>query len=141
MQKVLICLEYNTYADYVAKKGVLLAKKLNADISIIHLLNTSLLSKNGAAPQEVIETAKLERRNFFHELINKHNCSASVYIIEGNSGKMIIEKANKINAGIIVLGVYHRIKKKRVLMKSLAKEVVGHSALPVLIISKGKNIA
>src|ERR1700752_3035851 len=135
IKKILICLDNNAYSESVAKRGILLAKKMNADISILYPINTNGLSNGSYLPEDAVEAIKTKIRKSARGIISKYNCAASVFIIEGNTIENILEKAIDINAALIVLGVQHRIKSKRTSLQNLAKEVLNRSEIPVLIVS------
>ena len=135
MKNILICLEDNSRSVKVAEKGILLARELNASISLLHIIDESSFSDDDELVRDFITFRRRKIKNFVQKLIKKFDVAVFAYIEEGNSEKIIIDKANSINPEVIVFGTYHRNESKKLFREYLVRELINYSEFPVLIIS------
>jgi nucleotide-binding universal stress UspA family protein len=124
MKNILIWIEDNPFSMEVANKGILLAKSLGAQISLLYIIEKSISGKEYKA-KEAHATALMEG------ILTKFKCSALIYIEQGNPDIKIMEKARILNTDIIVLGIEVKTGKKT---ESVGEQIIKHSEIPVLSI-------
>ncbi len=150
MKKVLIALDYDPSSEKVAKKGYALAKKMGAEVVIMHVLakleyyssvGYSQISgfnetmNMGAFQTDTMKGLKEAAQNFLDRtkaLLNDENIKT--LLKEGDSADSILETAKNIDADIIVLGTHSRKWLENILMGSVAESVLKQSTLPLFII-------
>lgn len=129
-RKVLICLDTSAHAYKVADQGIRFARKFNAQVSILHVVNV-----RAAAPDErarmSIEKKKIKARKFIAKILYTFACAALLHVEEGDPADVIIEKAAALQADVIVLGNRER---KRVSRKSVMSEVARRSNASILTV-------
>lgn len=136
MKTILISIDDSPYSTKAAKTGVLLAKKLNAKIVLIHVVdNGFIMSDGGYTPSDMIRSMKDEAKTFLKKIQETFSCQDALTFIEvGKPSNEILKTANAVEADVIVLGTHGRTGLTRVLMGSVAEDIVRHSKIPVLVV-------
>jgi nucleotide-binding universal stress UspA family protein len=147
MKKICIALDTTPSAQKVAELGYAYAKALNAEVTLVHVVNdvsyytmnydpimgyAGFLTSNTL---ELVEGLKNEAEKFLISSV-KHldNTSIKTAVLEGSSADAILEFANNWKADLIVMGTHSRSGLANLLMGSIAVDVVKHSEIPILII-------
>jgi len=127
-----------------------LAEKLNAELLVLHVevpiervaaIPVDPLSGVGAlAPYALFDPAVLReieeaRQHAFEEFIRKHfTRPIRPALKEGDPAEVILKDAEEQNVDMIVLGHRHRPWLEKVLLGSVAEEVVKRSTRPTLLV-------
>jgi nucleotide-binding universal stress UspA family protein len=130
IKKVLICVDTNAHSFKVADKGIVFARKLNAQISILHVISSRSLAGD---PREraLAEKKKNKARKFIAKILYTFACAALIHIEEGEASDKILEKAASLEADIIILGNRTR---KRASAKNIVNETIRRAECSVLTI-------
>jgi nucleotide-binding universal stress UspA family protein len=150
MKKVLIALDYNSTAQKVAEQGYALAKSMNAQITLLHVISDAayyssdiyspLMGYDSFTDIKFIETASVEElREAALDYLDKsqqhlNDTTIQTAVKEGDFGEQILETATEINADIIVMGTHSRRGLEKILVGSVAEKVLRHSTIPLFII-------
>ena len=150
MKKVLIAIDYNPTAQKIAETGYSLAKSMNAEITLLHVVAdftyyssldySPIMGFDSFSTMGMVQTntvAELEKAALeYLEKTKKHLDDASIKTLvrDGDSGEAIIEAANELKADVIVLGSHSRRGLDKILMGSVAEKVLRHSKTPLFII-------
>jgi nucleotide-binding universal stress UspA family protein len=150
MKKVLIAIDYNPTAQKIAETGYSLAKSMNAEITLMHVvadytyyssLNYSpIMGFDSFSTMGMVQTntvVELEKAaQEYLEKTKNHlgDTSIKTLVKDGDSGDAIIEAANDLKADVIVLGSHSRKGLDKILMGSVAEKVLRHSKVPLFII-------
>jgi len=145
MKKVLIAIDYDQTAKKVAEKGFSLAKAMNAEITLLHVISKPVLyysSYMATVPLQINNVSELNAiaQNFLDK--TKHDLrgeTIQTMVKEGDTAESILESAKKMNADIIVMGTHSRKWLENILMGSVAENVLKHSTLPLFIIPTKKE--
>ena len=156
MKKILIALDYNPSAQKIAEAGYDLAKSMNAEVVLLHVMAEAIYYpayeyspimgfNNFIGPEVLPQTTADELKKNAAEFLEKskellQDTSIQTIIKEGEVPKTIIETATETGAAIIVLGSHSRHGLDKILTGSIAEKVLHHSALPLFIIPT-KDIA
>lgn len=150
MKKVLIAIDYNSTALNIAEKGVELARSMNAQIVLLHvvadytyyssldyspILGFDTFSNLGTIQTNTV--LQLQDAAFqYLEKCKEHLSDSSIKTLvkDGDSGDAIIEAANNLQADVIVLGSHSRKGLDKILMGSVAEKVLRQSKIPLFII-------
>ena len=155
MKKVLIALDYDPSAQTVAEEGYKMAKAMNAQVVLLHVVSDAtyysslnyspIMGFDSFSNLDVIQTeAVVELQNAAKEYLDKsrqHLGDSSIEIISrgGDFGDSIIDVATEINADVIVMGTHSRRGLEKILMGSVAEKVLRRSAVPMFIIPTKKE--
>ena len=150
MKKVLIAIDYNPTAQKIAETGYSLAKSMNAEITLLHVVAdftyyssldySPIMGFDSFSTMGMVQTntvAELEKAALeYLEKTKKHLDDASIKTLvrDGDSGDAIIEAANELKADVIVLGSHSRRGLDKILMGSVAEKVLRHSKTPLFVI-------
>lgn len=150
MKKILIALDYNPTAERIAKTGYEMAKSMNAEVTLLHviadytyyssldyspIMGFDQFSNLGAVQMDSVT----ELENAASEYLEKTKTflgdpSIKILVKDGDSGDAIIEAAKNLGVDIIVLGSHSRRGLDKILMGSVAEKVLRRSKIPLFII-------
>jgi len=155
MKKILIAIDYNPTAKIIADSGFGLAKSMNAEIILLHVVAdytyyssfdySPVLGFDSFSNLGAIQTNTfIELQNAAKDYLEKIKSqlgddSIQTLIKEGDTGDAILEAANDSNADIIVMGTHGRRGLDKILMGSVAEKVMRHSKVPLFIIPSKEN--
>lgn len=150
MKKILVAIDYNPTAQGIAERGYELAKSMNAEIILLHVVAdytyyssldySPIMGFDTFSNLGVVQTnTVIELQNAADEYLQKckkhlGDPSIKTLVKDGDSGDAIIEAANNLKADVIVLGSHSRKGLDKILMGSVAEKVLRHSKVPLFII-------
>lgn len=155
MKHVLIALDYNPSARLIAETGYEIARAMGAHITLVHVVSDATyysslnyspimgfdsFSNMDVVQNAAVEDLKLAAQDYLarsREHLGGHEFITTV-VREGDFSRNIIDLATEINADIIVMGTHSRRGLDKIFMGSVAQDVIGKSAVPVLVIPTGE---
>lgn len=155
IEKVLIALDYDPSANKVAESGFSMAKAMNAEVVLLHVIVDPVFYSSadfspitgfgdymGLVPMQFdnIDGVKDAAQQFL-EKIKKHlgDEAITTRIGDGDMAVTIVDTAKSLHADVIVMGSHSRKWLENIVMGSVAQEVLRHSTLPVFIIPVRKT--
>lgn len=150
MKKILIALDYDPTAQKVAETGFSLAKSLNAEVVLLHVINDAAnYDSPGHSPimgytgyvdvsptvlqsAEGLKNASLQYLEKTKQYLGDENIQTLVQ--EGDFAKTILKNAEEIHADIIVLGSHSQKWLENILVGSVTESVIKDSSIPLLIV-------
>ena len=156
MKKILIALDYNPTAQKIAETGFSLAKAMNAQVVLLHVIADPVYySSAGYSPimgfggyvdidilhPNISEELKKESQRFLNnskEYLGE--LSIQTLIKEGNVPDSIIEVSKEENIDIIVMGSHSRKWLEQIVMGSITERVLNQSSIPLYIIPTKKSL-
>ncbi len=153
MKKVLIGLDYNPRSEIVANQGYALAKKLGAEVCLIHVLADvsyygvnypNFMGYEGYNEMQVDLNVYSELREVaknFLETAAQHLGDPMVrtYLAEGPTSTAILDYAKRWKADLIVLGTHSHSVLEKVLMGTTASRILERTEIPVYLIPVKKE--
>lgn len=135
--KILIAVDSERAAAHAADIGAELASLLGAQVALVHsvALPVSYAPRDTAEIQEVIGKAIRDGERLlrsFHQHVKLPDATAD-YVECGTPAACIVEVAKRWPADLIVMGSHGRGGVQRMLLGSVAEEVMRHAPCPVLI--------
>lgn len=150
VKKVLIALDYARSATEVADTGFSIAKAMNGEVILLHVMeDAAYYSTPGYVPivgfsnfshtdfLEMIDVEGLKKAGMhFMEKMKHHLGEESIQTVieEGDIADRIIKTAHQLNADIIVIGSRSRNWLEKVFIGSTAVKVLDHTPVPLLVI-------
>lgn len=150
MKNVLIALDYDPPAQKIAESGFALAKAMGAHIILLHVvaepvyyssLNYSpIMGYDGFSNLDIVQVATEEElKKAAKDYLEKSkeylgDQSIETVIKEGDFAKSILSTALEMKADIIVMGSHGRRGLDKVLLGSVAEQVLHKSTIPLYII-------
>jgi len=149
--RILIGIDDSKYADHAAQYGFDLARKLNATVGIVSIVepipaavtpinDTGFgMPFEGAADinsVELMETQNQAADSLLNRIIAKYGTDMEVtqYTDYGSSADGIVNCSATFGANLIIIGTHKRSGFDRLLMGSVAEDVVRHADVPVMVV-------
>lgn len=155
MKKVLIALDYYPTAQKVAETGYEIARAMNAQVILLHVtsdasyyssLNYSpIMGFGGFNSVDTVQTdngeelAKVAQGYLNKSKRHLGDKKVQTVVKSGALGETILNTASEVEADIIVMGTHSRRGLEKILVGSVAENVLRHSSIPVLIIPTKSN--
>ena len=149
MKKVLIALDYDPTAQIVAETGYEIAKSMKAEALLLHVISDAaqysyvdyspVMGFGGfnlhMAQADTAEKLEIIAQEYLNQS-KRHlgDVTIQTVIRIGDFGETILNTASELNADIIVMGTHSRRGLEKILVGSVAENVLRHSSIPVLII-------
>ena len=150
MKKILIAIDYNPTATSIAESGYSLAKSMNAEVTLLHVvadytyyssldyspvLGFDSFSNLGAIQTNTIVELQNAAQDYLGKIKDQlGDESINTIIKEGDTGDAILSAAAELKADIIVMGTHGRRGLDKILMGSVAEKILRHSKVPMFII-------
>jgi nucleotide-binding universal stress UspA family protein len=149
ISRILIAIEDDKYAEHAAEYGFGLARTYNAEVGLVSIVDPLVFTPAGAdgmtglpvdvpilnAP-ELIKIQSDSAENLIAQTIKKFagDLKVTPFSDYGSKADGIIRCSNEFNADLIIIGTHSRTGLDRLLMGSVAGDVVRHSQIPVLVV-------
>jgi nucleotide-binding universal stress UspA family protein len=155
MKKVLIALDYDPTAQKVAEAGASLAKSMNAEVIMLHVISDPVYYSSGeyspimgftgfmemgpvqSINNDMLKNASLQYLNKSKQHLGDETIQTLVK--EGDFAESILDTAKEINADIIVMGSHSRKWLENIIMGSVTEKVLNHTSIPLFIIPTGQK--
>lgn len=155
MNKILIALDYNPTAQKVAETGFSIAKSMNAEVVLLHIVTdpafyssaeyspimgfTGMVYSSELASDSVEGLKKASMKYLKKSKEHLGDDNIQIIVKEGDFADTILETAKEINADIIVVGSHSQKWLENILMGSVAEEILHKSTIPLFIIPTKKT--
>jgi nucleotide-binding universal stress UspA family protein len=155
MKNVLIALDFDPSAQKVAEAGYALAKTMNAEVTLLHVIldpvnysspgHITVMGFGGYMDPGTIQTdtvaamkkASLQFLDKSREYLGDKTIHTRVG--EGDCADSILKAAKDLHADIIVVGSHSRKWLENIVMGSVSEKVLHHTTIPLLIIPTRKH--
>jgi nucleotide-binding universal stress UspA family protein len=155
IKKVLIALDYNPTAQKVAEAGFSMAKAMNAEIILLHVMSnpayyssaeySPIMGFNGymnvmPLPSDSIAELKKASQHFLDK--SKHHLgdnTIQTLVEEGDCAESILKTAKHLHVDVIVVGSHSRRWLDAILMGSVTEKVLHHTHIPLFIVPTKKH--
>ena len=125
-------------------KGIELAQLSGGTVYVVYVVSTAYLSMDGdyfmgmnpywESIQEAWKTQGQQAVNYVKDLGEMKGINAESVLLEGNPSDELIRYAEKNEMDIIVMGTLGKTGLDRLLLGSVAGNVVRHSKVPVMVV-------
>jgi nucleotide-binding universal stress UspA family protein len=155
IKKVLIALDYNPTAQKVAEVGFSMAKSMNAEVILLHVITdpvfystagySPIMGFNGyvdMSPLQLDSVDGLKHASLQYLDKSKQHLgdkTIKTMVKEGDFAEAILKAAKDLNVDIIIMGSHSRRWLEEVLMGSVTEKVLHHTSIPLFIIPTKKN--
>lgn len=147
-KRILIALDYDPTAQKVSEAGYAIAKALDAEVVLLHVVNQIVnftspdLAYLDISPARMnsIEALTLAAQNFLNKS-KRHlaNPSIETLVKEGEYADTILETSKEHHISMIVMGSHSHRWLEDLVMGSVTQEVLRHSTIPLHIIPTKKR--
>lgn len=154
MKKILIALDFDPAAEKIAETGYELAKSMSAEVILLHVTAEAfyyssqnyspVMGFDGFSNLSVAQPLNFEALNQaardYLEKSKQHLGDDTIQTVvkEGEFSESILETAKEMNVDIIVMGSHGRHGLDKVLLGSVAEQVLHKTDIPLFIIPTKK---
>lgn len=141
LRTILFATDFSESSDHAFGHALALAKKFNARLLILHVINEPVDLRGFYVPhisfdkleQEIEEGAQKMMETFCRTHLRDYdNCET--FIVPGMPYDEVLKKATESGADLIVVGTHGRTGLDHVLFGSTAEKIVRKSPVPVLTV-------
>jgi len=132
MKKVPIALDYDPTAQKVAETGFSLAKSMNAEVILLHVIKGS---SNYATPGHF----PIMGYTGYVDVSHLGDKTIKTLVKEGEVADTILKTAEELHSDIIVLGSHSQKWLENILMGSVTEKVLHDSSIPLFIVPTKKQ--
>lgn len=147
MKNIIIPVDFSKYSEYALETGALLAKKHNATLHVVHMLELSdslITHSDSDNKNEMMFLLALSQKKFepFLDKEYLNGVQVKAMIKHHKVYKEVGELAQEIHADLIIMGSHGLMAHEGLFAGSNAEKMVRNSATPVLTVkSKPENFS
>ena len=145
VKKVLIALDYDETAEKVAIQGFAMAKAMNAEVILLHVISEqpvyySAYTYTREWQVDIIGDLRIAIQKFLDKAKKQLGDESIRTVIEfGDIAYVILGTAADLNADIIVMGSHSRKWVENIILGSQAADVLKKTTIPLYIIPTKKQ--
>jgi nucleotide-binding universal stress UspA family protein len=149
ISKILIAVDESKYAERAAEYGFELAHLSKAEVGLVNIVEPLIVPAAGPdtitgaifeppviSDPELANIQKEASENIIDHTIKRFagDLKVTQFSEYGSTAEGILDCCNQFNADLVVIGTHSRTGFDRLLMGSIAEDVVRHSLVPVLVV-------
>jgi len=148
-KKVLIALDYNPTAQKVAEAGYSLAKAMDAEVALLHIISdpvyyssleySPIMGFSGFMDAGSMQLTAEDLSKASVQFLNKvkhhlHDETIEIVVKGGDFSESILVSAKEMHVDLIVLGTHSRRWLEEVLLGSVTEKILHHTTIPLFIV-------
>jgi len=148
-KKVLIALDYNPTAQKVAEAGYSLAKAMDAEVALLHIISdpvyyssleySPIMGFSGFMDAGSMQLTAEDLSKASVQFLNKvkhhlHDETIEIVVKGGDFSESILASAKEMHVDLIVLGTHSRRWLEEVLLGSVTEKILHHTTIPLFIV-------
>ena len=137
MKKILIAADVSPQTEKVILKGVELANNLNAQYAVVAVTDDSIVLPEGnfATLPELLDNFREQTKSFIKTILDNNDLKPSeVFFESGNPADIVIQTTSRWQADVLVVGTHGRSGLDRLLIGSVAEDIIRQSSVPVFVV-------
>ena len=138
MNHILIALDFSEFSPEVEKVGFSLAQKINANVSLVTIINKFIdyvPLDTGQVFEDQWEGRKQIALKSLEEVKNKHQeVPTEIISFIGDPKEDIIELSIQKHSTFIVMGTHGRTGMSHLMTGSTAEYIIRHSVIPIIVV-------
>jgi nucleotide-binding universal stress UspA family protein len=149
IQKILIAVDDSRYADHAAEFGFEMARLCSAEVGLVNIIEPIIVPPAGSDSitgistevsmvdeSEMVRIQKEAAENTVRRIQSQYADELRIanFTEYGLTADGILKCAAEFGADLIVVGTHNRTGIDRLLMGSIAENVIRHSKIPVLVV-------
>ncbi|MFQ3305740.1 MAG: nucleotide-binding universal stress UspA family protein [Polaribacter sp.] len=143
MKKILVPIDFSKPSQYAAKIAAKIAKKTNATVYLIHLIELPsgvidmISNSHFSIPESMLYLRKTKEKVLeFKESFFSNDITVEYFIKLSNPFEGIKKCANKINADLIIMGSKGHSEFEEIIVGSNTEKIVRNSKIPVMVVKR-----
>jgi universal stress protein A len=137
---LLVPIDFSACAEHALDYACDLAAKLGARIHVIHAIGAALPELSVALTDQTISSLRHSAAAALDQLIEPRRQKAAfgeITVVDDDARDAILQAARAVRADLIVIGTHGRRGLSRVLLGSVAEDVLRRAPCPVLAVRTG----
>jgi universal stress protein A len=143
VRTLLVPVDFATCAPHLVRQAARLARKLGSEVVLLHVIEPvpgvpgDVVVAHGGSPVaagELLRTRSEQRMASFVALARAEGAPARSELVVGRATAGILAAADAVGAGMIVMDTHGRTGLQRMLLGSVAEQVVRRARVPVLTV-------
>ena len=139
---ILVATDFSDISGDAFTKAVGLARQLNAQLHIVHIVQIHPANMPQSGNVNVDELEALEEKSAGDSLqkVLDEQCQGidvKTHILHGDPAEQVMQTAKEFGVDIIVMGTHGRTGLSHLIMGSVAESVIKNSKTPVLCVKSG----
>lgn len=148
MKKVLIALDYNPVAEQIAEAGYALAKKLNCEVCLVHVMAdmsyyeisySEFMGYIPVAPDIEALQQKETMQQLSEKLVKRaveylKDPNIKTHVAQGKPAEAILNYAEEWGADLIVMGTHSHSTLEKIFLGTVASTLIEKTKVPVHLI-------
>src|SRR5262245_56730486 len=134
---ILVPTDFSAHAEQALEYAVALAAKLGATVHLVHALASPPSALQVALTEDILENLVSENRDALEKLAASRRVLATFgepTVEVGDPRDAILDTARALGVDLIVMGTHGRRGLSRVVMGSVAEDVIRRAPCPVLAV-------
>ncbi|TMQ13132.1 MAG: universal stress protein [Deltaproteobacteria bacterium] len=134
---ILVPIDFSPCAEHALDYACALAGKLGARIHLVNAIATTLPELSIALTDQMISTWRVNNAALLDKLVADRRSLATfgeVMVIDDDARDAIVKAARSVRADLIIIGTHGRRGISRMLLGSVAEDVVRRAPCPVLAV-------
>lgn len=140
IERILVPTDFSDTANLAINHAIDLAKRFNAELSLVHVLETGayqgIFSPSKKTEFNELEETKLHLQNEAHRLEKESGLSIAQEVVSGRIHEEIVKAAEDVDADLVVMGTHGASGWEEFFVGSNAYKVVTQTPVPVLSIQE-----
>jgi nucleotide-binding universal stress UspA family protein len=141
MDKIIVPIDFSQYSEYALETAAILAKRNNADLLVLHMLELdqgSLVNSGDDQNQQMVFFLKLAEQKFVDYLDKDflEGISVTPIVKHFKVFSEVAEVAKEHDADMIVMGSHGASGLSEIFVGSNTEKVVRYSEIPVLVVKQ-----
>lgn len=139
VKKILIATDGSDYSMRAAEFGISAAKLLNAEITVVYVVDMIVLDQIAKVTEKEDTEKELKQDGqryvkYIVDIAEKEGVKAASLVSKGRPFEQILHIARSLGMNLIVMGTYGRRGAERILIGSVAERVIEYASCPVLVV-------
>jgi nucleotide-binding universal stress UspA family protein len=127
--------DFSEHSNHAFRLACALARDYRAKVIVLHVMTPAVVAfTEGVIPPDIDNLRERSREELYRVQPRDSRVPIEYRLVEGDPGPDISRVASETNADVIVLGTHGRSGLGRLLMGSVAENVIRHAPCPVVTV-------
>ncbi len=139
---ILVATDFSAPARHAADRAFRVAADIGADLELMHALHQGAMNalrrllgvRAGEVESRILDRARQELYTLALELGQTHGLAAGIHLATGSVMSAILERADELDAGVVVVGALGEGYLGRLLVGTTAERLLRRTRRPVLMV-------
>jgi nucleotide-binding universal stress UspA family protein len=140
-KKIMVATDGSVCSRMAANKGIELAKLSGGTVYAVHVVSTEYFSSMAVGfdwerMHETLRKEGVQAVNYVNGIGELEEVNVELVLLEGRPAEELIRYSEEAEMDVIVMGTLGKTGLDRLLLGSVAENVIRHSKIPVMVVSE-----